>query len=198
MHIMLKRDAKSLFLKSVFDVDFIGFLKKKFAKEHLVFGARTTINRVEKGQSVKLELPELENLIVWAYIDQNNISSVIITDKDYPESAVKIGLKKLVKEFYETFPKFDESSVEKDLDLKMPQLDVLIKKFQDPKEADKLLKVEADLDEIHVILQKTLKDMLNRGESLDELMKQSDDISTLAHQFHANAKASNQKCCSIY
>lgn len=43
----------------------------------------------------------------------------------------------------------------------------MIKQFQDPKEADKLMKIESDLDEIQNMLTKTLNDLMERGESVD-------------------------------
>lgn len=47
----------------------------------------------------------------------------------------------------------------------------MLKKFQDPKEADKLMKIESDLDEIQNMLTKTMNDLMDRGENLDDLMK---------------------------
>lgn len=74
----------------------------------------------------------------------------------------------------------------------------MIKDFQDPKEADKLLKIESDLDEIQNMLKKTMEDLLEREENLDELMQQSEDISSMAYNFYEKSKETNKKCCSIY
>ena len=198
MHLLLKREQKSLFLKSVYELSFISFMKRGTLKDSLNFGARTCVNRMTKLQSIKLDLPELENLIVWAHIDDRNIASVIVTEKDYPESAAKIVLKKLVKEFHAQYPKFDEDEVSTDQNLSLPKFDEFIQKYQNPEEADKLLKVEKDLSEINTIMNKTMKDMLERGENLDDLVKQSEDISFLAKQFHEKSRKANTKCCSIY
>ncbi len=77
-------------------------------------------------------------------------------------------------------------------------MDQLLVKFQDPKEADKLLKIESDIEEIQGMLNKTMADLLERGENLDVLMKNSEDISNMAYNFYQNSRRANQKCCSIY
>lgn len=41
-------------------------------------------------------------------------------------------------------------------------------------------------------------DLLERGENLDDLMKESEDISNMAYNFYEKSKETNKKCCSIY
>ncbi len=74
----------------------------------------------------------------------------------------------------------------------------MIEEFQDPKKADKLLQIESELNDLQGMLTKTLGDLLDRGENLDDLMKQSEDISQSAYMFYNKSKQANQKCCSIY
>ena len=85
-----------------------------------------------------------------------------------------------------------------DQNLKFPELDQMIKKYQDPKEADKLMKIESELDEIQDMLTKTMADLLDRGEKLDDLMKDSEYISNTAFNFYQKSKEANNKCCSLY
>ena len=61
-----------------------------------------------------------------------------------------------------------------------------------------IIKIENDLTEIQTALHKTMNDLMDRGEKLDDLMKQSEDISGMAYNFYSKAKQSNQKCCSLY
>lgn len=79
-----------------------------------------------------------------------------------------------------------------------PDLDEMIKRFQDPKEADKLMMIEKELDEIQVMLTKTLNDLLHRGEKLEELAKVSEDINATSYNFYKKSKEANRKCCSLY
>lgn len=45
-----------------------------------------------------------------------------------------------------------------------------IKKFQDPKEVDKLEKLKGELEEVEKIVHKNMNDLLKREEDLDKLM----------------------------
>ncbi|KAL9324045.1 hypothetical protein ACSQ67_008902 [Phaseolus vulgaris] len=56
---------------------------------------------------------------------------------------------------------------------------------QDPAEADKLLKIQRELDETKIILHKTIDSVLARGEKLDSLVEKSSDLSA-ASQVHLN------------
>ncbi len=48
------------------------------------------------------------------------------------------------------------------------------------------------------MLNKTIGDLLEWGENLDDLMKNSEDISNMAYNFYQNSRRANQKCCSVY
>jgi len=50
-----------------------------------------------------------------------------------------------------------------DQNLKYENLEVFMKKWQDPHEADKLMKIEKELFEVKEIIHKNLNDLLKRG-----------------------------------
>ncbi|WZY95539.1 hypothetical protein YC2023_067868 [Brassica napus] len=54
-----------------------------------------------------------------------------------------------------------------------PYLDNALTKFQDPVEADKLLKIKRELDETNIILHKTIYSVLARGEKLNSLVEKT-------------------------
>jgi synaptobrevin family protein YKT6 len=55
-----------------------------------------------------------------------------------------------------------ESNIENE-DVKWGKLDEFIKKYQDPKEVDKLEKLKDELKEVEDICHKNLNDLLKRG-----------------------------------
>eukprot|EP00918_Siedleckia_nematoides_P067814 GHVU01147601.1.p2 GENE.GHVU01147601.1~~GHVU01147601.1.p2 ORF type:complete len:129 (-),score=20.35 GHVU01147601.1:830-1216(-) len=75
--------------------------------------------------------------------------------------------------------------------------DEMLVKYQNPLEADKLLKVQSDLDEVKDVMLKNIDELLQRGEKLENLMERSEDLSQTSHQFYRTAKKNNQ-CCSWY
>ena len=198
MHILLKRGEKSIFLKSSYQLDFINFLKRNFAIQHINFGARTCVNKLATNETVRLDLPELDNAIIFAHINSQDIATVIICDSEYPEQAALKILLELQNKFLALYSVELLRAYQTDQEMKFPEMDTMAVKYQDPREADKLMKIEGELAEVQGMLHKTMQDLLDRGEKLDDLMKQSEDISGMAYNFYATAKKSNQKCCSLY
>lgn len=54
----------------------------------------------------------------------------------------------MFREFYKTYNLMEIDSVSKDCQMNVVRFDEMIKKYQDPKEADKLLKLEHTLNEV--------------------------------------------------
>lgn len=80
-------------------------------------------------------------------------------------------------EFREEFGKDQQiDTTNKDLNLKWPKLELYLKEWQNPTQADKLLKVEKELQEVTGIMKKNLEDLMKRGENIDMLMAKSKDL----------------------
>ncbi|KAJ9115463.1 hypothetical protein QFC22_005221 [Naganishia vaughanmartiniae] len=61
-------------------------------------------------------------------------------------------------------------------------------KYQDPKQADTIMKVQKELDETKVVLHKTIESVLERGEKLDNLVERSNALSAQSKMFYKTAK----------
>lgn len=68
--------------------------------------------------------------------------------------------------------------------------------LQDPTQADKLSKIQKDLDETKVVLHQTIDSMLQRGEKLDSLVDKSSDLSMASQIFYKQARKTNS-CCRM-
>ncbi|GMN64060.1 hypothetical protein TIFTF001_033136 [Ficus carica] len=68
-------------------------------------------------------------------------------------------------------------SVQADGTQPWPYLIEALQRFQDPAEADKLMRIQRELDETKIILHKTIDSVLARGEKLDSLVEKSSDLS---------------------
>ncbi|OXC71136.1 prenylated SNARE protein Ykt6p, partial [Cryptococcus neoformans] len=69
-------------------------------------------------------------------------------------------------------------------------------KYQDPKQADTIMKVQKELDETKVVLHKTIESVLERGEKLDNLVERSNALSAQSKMFYKTAKKQNS-CCVV-
>lgn len=67
--------------------------------------------------------------------------------------------------------------------LKFDPLDAMIRKYQDPHEADAIMKIQKDLDETKIILHKTIDTVLERGVKLDNLVEKSTDLSAQSKMY---------------
>ncbi|WWD22482.1 hypothetical protein CI109_106975 [Kwoniella shandongensis] len=69
-------------------------------------------------------------------------------------------------------------------------------KYQDPKQADTIMKVQKELDETKIVLHKTIESVLERGEKLDNLVERSNALSAQSKMFYKTAKKQNS-CCVV-
>lgn len=94
-------------------------------------------------------------------------------------------------------PKSDWENIDKANEtLQYGQLEAYLKKYQDPTQADSIMKVQQELDDTKVVLHKTIEGVLQRGEKLDSLVDKSEALSSSSRMFYKQAKKTNS-CCVI-
>jgi len=75
-------------------------------------------------------------------------------------------------------------------------LEAYLKKYQNPVEADPMMKVQNELDETKIVLHNTIEAVLQRGEKLDDLVAKSEGLSMQSKTFYKTAKKTNSCCAS--
>ncbi|KAL4885714.1 Longin-like domain-containing protein [Aspergillus karnatakaensis] len=120
------------------------------------------------------------------------ITGVIISDDDYQTRPAQSVLSKLIDEFMTKNP----SAASANGPIPFPALRDYITQYQDPENADKLGKMQRELDETTAILHKTIDTVLQRGEKLDDLVQKSEGLSSQSKMFYTSAKKQNS-CCII-
>ncbi|PSS21026.1 VAMP-like protein [Actinidia chinensis var. chinensis] len=126
---------------------------------------------------------------------RNGLCAVGFMDDHYPVRSAFSLLNQMLDEYQKNFGD-SWRSVQADNTQLWPYLNEALTKFQDPAEADKLLKIQRELDETKIILHKTIDSVLARGERLDSLVEKSSDLSAASQMFYKQAKKTNQ-CCTI-
>ena len=168
------------------------------ARQHCNFNARTIAERIPPGNKASVSL-ENNVGICYCWTTKDGLTATCITDAEYPERAAFILLNNIVMDFRETFANNPEAyqNAYTDKKLNYENLAVFLNKWQDPTEADKLMKIEKELLEVKEVIHKNLNDLLKKGEQLDQLMVKSKDLSTVSVDFYKKAKKTNQKCCNL-
>ncbi|CAM6095390.1 unnamed protein product [Calypogeia fissa] len=178
-------------LANASDVSQFGFFQRSAAREFILFVARTIASRTPNGRRQSVEQDEY---MVHCY-NRNGLCGLAFVDKDYPMRSAFSVINKVLDEYTQ---KFGNSWQRQTTDSAepWPYLAEALQRYQNPTEADKLLKIQKDLDETKVILHKTIDSVLARGEKLDTLVDKSTDLSAASQLFYKQAKKTNQ-CCSI-
>lgn len=65
-----------------------------------------------------------------------------------------------------------------------PELKDYLAKYQDPAQADSIMKIQRELDETKIVLHKTIESVLQRGEKIDDLVAKSDGLSAQSKMFY--------------
>lgn len=89
------------------------------------------------------------------YVRGDNLSGVVICDHEYPSRVAHTLITKILDEFSQiilpaNWPTLDER------DVSFNQLNVYLVKYQNPREADAMTKMQEDLDETKIVLVNTL------------------------------------------
>jgi hypothetical protein len=115
---------------------------------------RTVAEKTKPGQRQDIE----EKAYTFhAYGRTEGVAGVIVTDGDYPALVAHQLLGKIVDEFLAKHPRtsFSDPSLRENA-CPLPALKEYIVKYQDPAQADSIMKIQQELDETKIVLHKTV------------------------------------------
>ncbi|KAJ4959411.1 hypothetical protein NE237_026522 [Protea cynaroides] len=180
-----------IILANASDVSSFGYFQRTGIREFIVFVGRTVAKRTSPGQRQSVQHEEYK---VHSY-NRNGLCALGFMDDHYPVRSSFSLLNQVLDEYQKSFGE-SWRTVQADVTQPWPYLTGALTKFQDPAEADKLMKIQRELDETKIILHKTIDSVLARGEKLDSLVEKSSDLSAASQMFYKQAKKSNQ-CCTM-
>ena len=123
-----------------------------------------------------------------AYSRTEGVAGIIISSTDYPALVAHQLLSKVVDEFLTTYPRSAFAFNPPPRNMVFPQLKEFIQKYQDPQQADSILKIQKELDETKIVLHKTIESVLERGEKIDSLVEKSDGLSAQSKMFYKQVR----------
>lgn len=174
------------------DLSSFSFYQKGSVGEFLSFFTKTVAERTAQGarQSV-----QENNYTAHVYNrgGAEQLAAVIITDQEYPVRPAFSLLTKLLDDFTAKIP---QSSFSSPSSISFPEINTYLQKYQDPRHADNIMRVQQELDETKIVLHKTIESVLQRGEKLDNLVERSTALSAQSKMFYKTAKKQNS-CCTV-
>lgn len=130
-----------------------------------------------------------------AYVRSDSLVGLCFSDHEYPNRVAHTLLTKILEDFAAQVPRSQWPEGKEVTGFSGP-LDVHLKKYQDPVQADPMMKVQTELDETKIILHNTIEAVLNRGEKLDDLVDKSEGLSLQSKTFYKTARKTNACCGS--
>jgi len=192
--IIFKAEAeRATVLCAAIDVSSFGYFERSGVSEFLVFASRTLAQRVPLGLSSVLQ----EQYMCYSYRTDADLACVLMCEEPYPRRAAISIITETLREFATTqVGKYEGPVVENGVPY--PPLMEKLKKYQDPAEADKILKLEKELEETKCIMYSNIELLLARGEKIDDLVAKTNDLSTQTKGFYKTSKKLNRRCpCTI-
>ena len=129
--------------------------------------------------------------VVHSYARSEGVCGVIVCDQEYPSMVAHQLLSRILDDFLTKHPVSSFRTLTTKNSVVFPELKEYITKYQDPQNADSLMKIQKELDETKVVLHKTIEQMLDRGEKLETLAGKSSELSENSHKMFVKAKQQN-------
>jgi len=171
---------------------FSRFTKGNIA-EFMTFFSKTVAERTLPGQRNDVEE---QSYTFHAYARSEGLCGIIISDHEYPAMVAHQLLSKVVDEFLTKHPANTFRHEKVGNNFAFPELKEYITQYQNPENADSIMKIQKELDETKVVLHKTIESVLDRGEKIDALVAASGDLSNKSQLFYKQAKKQNT-CCVV-
>lgn len=170
LSILYKGPTNATWLKSAYELQSFSFFQRGSVQEFMSFFCKTIVERTipASRQSVKeggsyIDLIKFVSLIkniseymCHVYVRADNLAGVVISDHEYPSRVSHTLITKILDEFSEKVPKTSWPTLQ-ERDVAFPQLHTYLTKYQNPREADAMTKIQEDLDETKIILVTILK-----------------------------------------
>lgn len=147
--------------------------------EFMTMFSKTVAERTRPGQRQDVEE---QDYTFHAYARTEGVCGIIMSDHEYPALVAHQLLSKILDDFLSAHPK---SAWAQGQPQAMPELKDHLAKYQDPKQADSIMKIQRELDETKIVLHKTIESVLQRGEKIDDLVAKSDGLSAQSKMFYS-------------
>mmetsp|Transcript_12410 Transcript_12410/g.37864 ORF Transcript_12410/g.37864 Transcript_12410/m.37864 type:complete len:200 (+) Transcript_12410:150-749(+) len=187
----LPGESEAFILAQAFNLGDFSYFQRGSIKEFATFFAKTLGARVPPGQRSSVEHQEY---VCHVHVRTNKLAFMALCDQEYPARVAFTLLAKVNDDFNALHPQHEWEGATQELPF--PELEQTLTKYQNPAEADSIMRMEKDLDETKIILHKTIDSVLERGVKLDSLVDKSNDLSVQSKMFYKTAKSQNS-CCYV-
>ncbi|XP_052688202.1 synaptobrevin homolog YKT6-like isoform X1 [Crassostrea angulata] len=190
--VLHKGETKVNSLASAHELSPFGYFQRSSVKEFMDFTCQIVAERTMVGSRASMKEKEY---ICHVYVRSDCLTGLVIADHEYPQRVAHTLINKVLEEFTGKVPKSQWPTANQSR-IVYGELAGYLQKYQDPKQADSMTKIQSELDETKIILYDTIEKILERGEKLEDMVDNSDRLSMHAKAFFQVARKTNS-CCVI-
>ena len=183
--------SEPVMLVQAVELSSYSFFQKGAVREMLTFFNKTLTKRTPPGQRQSVQN---ESYYVHIYMRADGLCGCITCDAEYPARVAFSLLTKLLEDFESQVPQW--KTEKRNEAISWPPLDSAITKYQDPSNADQIMRIQKSLDDTREVLHNTIETVLQRGEKLEDLVERSGELSAQSKMFYKQARRANS-CCSV-
>jgi len=178
-------------LKGAYELNSFGFFQRATVREFMLFTGKVIL---ERSALTSRSSTKEQDYMCHVYVRADGLSGMVVSDTEYPQRVAHNLLTRVLDEFATKIPASSWPTVTES-NVQFTKLEEYLQKYQNPKEADAMMRVQEELDETKIVLHNTIQAVLERGEKLDDLVAKSEDLSAQSQMFYTSAKKMN-KCCT--
>ncbi|EDO31089.1 predicted protein [Nematostella vectensis] len=185
------KDVKVKALVSAADLQSFGYFQRSSVKEFMQFTSQILVERTRPNERASVKEQEY---MCHVFVRADSLGACVISDHEYPQRVAFTLLNKILDDFSAQISPAQYKSAAANT-IVFPACEENLQKYQNPREADAMTKVQAELDETKIVLHGTIEAVLQRGEKLDDLVEKSEGLSMQSKAFYKTAKKTNSCCC---
>eukprot|EP00455_Lapot_gusevi_P013667 TRINITY_DN1670_c0_g1_i1.p1 TRINITY_DN1670_c0_g1~~TRINITY_DN1670_c0_g1_i1.p1 ORF type:complete len:237 (-),score=66.43 TRINITY_DN1670_c0_g1_i1:178-783(-) len=185
------KEKEAVILVADYELYSFSYFYRGTVRELCNFLCRTVVPRTPPGSRQSIEH---EGHVAHVYVRPDGLAGVAVVDKEYPDRVAYTLIHKLLSDFPTAHPNWQ--NVSEDFSCEFRALTTALAQYQDPQEADALMRVQRELDLTKDIMHKNIDSVLQRGERIDALVEKSNDLNAQSKMFYKQAKKMNS-CCVL-
>lgn len=180
-------DKEPVLLASYQELSQFAFFKRGTVRELVMFFSRMVVRKTCPGERQAVEQGEHN---CFAFVDKDSLGVAVVTDSEYPERVAFALASMCLREFVLQHGDSWERHTT-DTTLKVPEMATLLKKYQNPEEADAISRVQSEIEEVKEVMHHTMEQLLDRGEKLDDIIEKSTDLGRTSRSFLHQSQENN-------
>eukprot|EP01041_Mallomonas_annulata_P008976 gene8976-18574_t len=182
---------EAVMLVQACELSSFGFFQRGSVKEMVTFFSKTISKRTPPGQRQSVQN---QDYFVHVFMRTDGLCGCVTCDSEYPPRVAFSLLTKLLDDFSIQTPSW--RTEKRNEAIAWSPLDDAVVRYQDPTQADPIMRIQKNLDETRDVLHNTIDSVLQRGEKLEDLVERSGELSAQSKLFYKQAKRANS-CCVL-